>query len=1123
MSTNTLQDISPSVRALYRTIGKIIGRQIFDRVSSDSNLDQDSEKRRALAREVIEMITKFRRELASSREFKNIEEIINSVFEKERAIAIKQFSWVIEAYLLLNQSSTASAEVTKPESSMPDRLLMDKLIDTIRVKVLQEKDLAKVFTKDFSMNLVLTAHPTAGIQPDYIYHIKQMVSAVQKIALRVDPSEWEKISENHSDDTLESLIADIISEITLSVSHMVRAKPYNVERLKPIDESNNFLANIDEAWDIIPSKIQALEAELQQYLGDEFRIHQRFFRVHSWVARDIDGNPTVSREQHLQAIINEKFHFLTKYRGELVNLWQSLSDDFTDDINYPSKTFFINEEFKNYYLKVLEETEESEEKAKNKHQAYRIVLLNVINKFDLFLNQIMAAASTETKKLRFLSEFDIEKEFVYPLELIRANKEGVNTQEIDRLIRKVGVFGSYGSHGHSRQGAEIFEKITYFFSALKAGEFESKTNAVFRPQDFNSNLFLSDALSNKAPTVNYGAYKQRITLQYGAESEKTKQKLLQTFDLLELSELGGIQRLIISMNRNFEDMLNVLLISKIFMGFQAATETKLPYSRLEIVPLTEQIIDLRNSYKVTIDALCNKAWNEYLIANKGRFYKMRGPSDSGKQNGFVASQWEMFRSKQFDTIVVEIFNAFLKRKLSSDNEKYDLWMDEYKKIPDDLDLSHDETQQASEQQVIKMAVDHFDKFFDSPNFDLQLWKRASEELGLVKVRLINFDGWGEPVERGGGLEFEDTVKCTQPLGSIPYYERTLQGGGAQQLASDLRTRQAVQDFINGVSEIAVRRFAFDRAYETEALKLNPKFTNLMNEIVKSLRTSLRGEIFGLDLEDDNKVSNEEILRNYFTHVIKSPLVFLDHFNIASRPTSRSGTQVKEFLDDASYAGSVDKLAQNLEIEKVLAILADVRAIPYAAMFSLLGGNHVSFYGYDKLLENDKLIEQIQAFYHDDFDSQETRLTKHIIDSLERGILTADQECYRKAHEIIEEATNPDYISGNDLLILKLLAGQQSTINFVAKIKKYQVENPKKVLITELMQDNITHRDLLVARRNDAAIPRIAIAKAMAEIFNYCKENDLNPLDQANIPTNLLDLLRKAFAAGASTFGNGCID
>jgi len=109
------------------------------------------------------------------------------------------------------------------------------------------------------------------------------------------------------------------------------------------------------------------------------------------------------------------------------------------------------------------------------------------------------------------------------------------------------------------------------------------------------------------------------------------------------------------------------------------------------------------------------------------------------------------------------------------------------------------------------------------------------------------------------------------------------------------------------------------------------------------------------------------------------------------------------------------------------------------------------------------------------------------------------------------------------LIFKLLDAQQNTLNFIAQVKKYKVTNPKKVTITEIMQDDIEARDLLIARRNDAAVPRLGIALAMSQILNHCKENNLNPLDKSNIPVNLLDLLRKAFAAGASTFGNGCID
>ena len=1106
MAIKEKNQISQSVRALYRIIGRIIGRQIFDRISNDKHISENAEIRRSIAQEFISAITELRHELRQERDFKNIEKIINKFFAKEnKDISIKQLAWILEAYLLLNQSSTASAQVTKATAKMPDSLQMGQLIDSIRTKILQEKKLAEVFTKDFSLNLVLTAHPTAGIQPDYIHHIKNLVNAIQKIAFQVDPKDWEKIAKDHSNASLESNISEIIEEINLSVSHMVRAQPYNKEKLTPSDESRNFLNNIAEAWSVIPNKITSLEKELRKYLGKEFRIHPRFFRIHSWVARDIDGNPTVSIDEHLHSMYNEKLFFLNQYRADLEQLWQNLSDDFTDHQQLPSKTFFVDENFKQHYLKTLDEIKDD---INYHNQAYRVVIFKIIQDLDDILNQLFFIGEINLETIAALPQYNLEELIIKPLELIRANKEAVLIQEIDDLIRKVQIFGSFGSHGHTRQGAEILRTMTKYLTSYWDNDTEGKTK------------FLLDS---NTENFSYPVLKTKIEVQYQKDSEKNQKKLMQTLDLLMLSQFGSIQRQIISMNENFEDMLNALCLAKTFNAFQPSNGTNLPSSRLEIVPLTEQILDLRNSYKVTIDALTNRAWHQYLIANKGRFYKMRGPSDSGKQNGFVASQWEMFRSKQFDTIVIEIFNAFLLSKLEKDNSKLDIW----RKTNVDQDCS--------ETKVIQESFNAFESFFAGADFDEALWQKALQELDLKKIRLINFDGWGEPVERGGGLEFEDTVKHTQPLGSLPYYERTLQGGGAQQLNSNLRTKQAVQDFINGVTEIAVRRYTLNKSYNSEAFVLNKNFVYTMEKLVAILRGSLRGEVFGLDLEDDKKISNENALRNYFRHVIKSPLVFLDLFNIASRPTSRSGSQIKEFLNEDQYANNIDAMIDNLKSENIIAILSDVRAIPYAAMFSLLGGNHVSFYGFNKILEDKEkysfvkgeskktCLEWIKHFYHNDFETQETLLIKHIMDSLEKGIFTCDQACYRKAHEIIELATNNDYRSGNDKLILSFLQAEQDTINFVAKVKNYNTENPQKVKLSELMPNEIAQRDLLLARRDDAAIPRIGLAKAIAEIFIYTKEQNLNPLDEKNIPINLLDLLRKAFAAGASTFGNGCID
>ncbi len=1105
---SSLENIPASIRTLYRIIGKIIGKQIFDRITNDQNLHLDIEKRKVFAREVINAISGFRKELSSSRDFNKLYEIFNSLNSNRETIAIKQFAWILEAYLLLNQSSSASAEVTKAYVRTPDSLMMSKLIESLGSS-------ASFFAQEASANLVLTAHPTAGIQPDYINHIKNMVSAMQKISEDFDPSKWDELSAES--EVFESEIADIIDDLALSISHMVRAKPYNNKSLRPFDESRNFLSNIEEAWHVIPAKIYALERELKKTLGNDFRINKNFFKIHTWVARDIDGNPTVTKEEHLQSILQERVHCLLKYRADIESLYQSLSDDFTDRLDLPLKTVFASEDFKALYKKTLEECEDIE----NPHQAYRVVLYHqVLSKLNDAIDQALEISKLELPAFKKLKNFNLATDLLQPLELIRENKEAINTKEIDLIIHKANIFGDYGSHGHTRQGAEILEKMTRYLTGIWKGDLQSKTRYIF-----TENFQVTDTIMHKKlkklfartkakHSVNYGMLRQKLDLMSKAnDSEKIQTKIMQSFDLLEVSELGSIKRQIISMNESFEDMLNVLILTKTIEAFKPATEDELPYSRIEIVPLTEQITDLRNSYQLTIDALTNPAWLQYLIAHKGCFIKMRGPSDSGKQNGFVAAQWEMFRSKQLDTIVVEIFNAYLDFYVFENSQKLQSWKEAY------ADLKPSD--EISENNVIAKSFIAFDKFFISEAFDKNLCLKAHKKLGLKHIKLVNFDGWGEPIERGGGLEFENTVKFTQPYGSFASYERTLQGGGAQQLSSSLRTRQAMQDFLGGLSAIATKRLEFQQNYNQESLMLDPSFVVLMQKFVLTLRSSLRGEIFGLDLENDSKVSDEACLRQYFSHVIKSPLIFLDLFNIASRPTSRSGAQLREYLDKDEFRNDLDKLAQDLALEHIVKILSDVRAIPYAAMFSLLGANHVSFYGYDKLTKSE--IEQLSDFYHAENPSQESMLLRHIVGSLERGIITADQDCYKKAHQIIQSALKPDYDVEKDDLIKKFKQGEQATMNFVASIKKYKLNKPDQVMLEDLMQDSPSERDLLIARRNDAAVPRLGIAIAMSKILSYSKEKNLNPLDAENIPENYLDLLRKAFAAGASTFGNGCID
>ncbi len=1052
--------IPQEIRRMYSLLAEVIGRQIASREKANEERQNDSRGREFAkqdARGIVEIITALREAISDGRNFETLRNIL------EKGLRPSQLAWVLEAYFLLNQSSVASAEIVSKAAIETDSSFANKIINGFRD--LNRQDLKRLLEEQFSANLVLTSHPTAGIQKDYQRHITDLLSILGSIPnLRAFLDLFKSESPE---------VAETLEKIETAISHMVRAKPYNERSLTPSDESRDFLTNITKAVEIIPNILGSLESALKRKYGADFVLAPEFFGIATWVARDIDGNPKVSAEEHLKSIKQERLFFLNIYLKAAQELQSRLSDDFSEEEGIPSKTIFSSPKFKVAYDEIKFKYGAE---IPNKHQAYRVLLEYLVIRP---LKDAIEALSTQDR----LPDFSVQEQLIKPLELIRANKEGLYTEEIDSLIRKARVFGDFGAKGHTRQGAHILAGLMTMFSSLGvSGAVGDKTNFV-----------LSDT---KTVNEHIATLTQKISV--ADRNHKNIILMQQSLDLLRLFKLGGIQRQIISMNGSFEDMLNVLVIAKCLGAFSPASDGTLPSSKLEIVPLTERISDLQNSHQCTLDALLNPAWRQYLISQGGRFIKMRGPSDSGKQNGFIAAQWEMFKSKTQDSLVVHAFNACLSAFVFDDNRD----LDTMSKLPDPL--------------AKRVLVSFVKMFRGMTSEEKQLWVQSKTR----EIRLVNFDGWGEPIERGGGLDFKDTVNFTQPLASSPAYERTVQGGGSQQFTSAPRTRRAIKEFLQGLLEHATRSILKRKQAPDQyfaSLSLEPSFASTMDKFSTVLRTSLRNNVLGLDAESDDICSSEINLRLYFQHVIKSPLIYLDLFNIASRPTSRSGSQIKERLEQ--YDFDLDRFARELPVPEILTILADIRAIPYAAMFNLLGGNHVSFYGFADLDED--TIASLKQFYKLNDSSQEHLLLKHMIDSLEKGLFTMDISCYAAAHSIIQQATDPRYEVSQDPLIKRLVEAEAAARTFVAKIKGYP--NTQNLRLEDLLVHDPETRDLLIARRNDAVIPRMGLAVVMSKIIRDAKAGAVNPLDPTAISPSNLDLLRKAFVAGASTFGTGCID
>jgi phosphoenolpyruvate carboxylase len=108
----------------------------------------------------------------------------------------------------------------------------------------------------------------------------------------------------------------------------------------------------------------------------------------------------------------------------------------------------------------------------------------------------------------------------------------------------------------------------------------------------------------------------------------------------------SIPHYVISMAESVSDVLEVAVLLKEVGLVRIDTELGSIEAALDIVPLFETIGDLRAADTTLTDLLGHPRYAE-LVANRGGWQEvMIGYSDSNKDGGYVASQWELYRAQR---------------------------------------------------------------------------------------------------------------------------------------------------------------------------------------------------------------------------------------------------------------------------------------------------------------------------------------------------------------------------------------------------------------------------------------------------------------------------------------------
>lgn len=344
-----------------------------------------------------------------------------------------------------------------------------------------------------------------------------------------------------------------------------------------------------------------------------------FLQVGSWVGGDRDGNPYVTVETTKFALEHSKTKVLDYYVRAMEELFayvtistkktKTILGELTDAIDESlKKDYHLRQDIESYW-----------------NEPYRQFIYICKHKLqESFPSAFRTSHPHYTRAKEFKNDLLLLKK---SLQYIGANQlaEG----GVQRLIQKVEVFGFHWATLDLRQHSDVFGRLVHEIYA-KVGlttnyevvRSEEKILLLLKSLDSPRLSFFSEDLSPESHELwNLFVMLEEWSSKFGTDS------------------LGS---LIISMAEDESDVLEVLVLEW-WAGLFDPRKRRNP---LPIVPLFETIDSLRRA-KVVMTRLWEMPhYNALLEQLAMRQEIMIGYSDSAKDGGFLASQWNIYKTQE---------------------------------------------------------------------------------------------------------------------------------------------------------------------------------------------------------------------------------------------------------------------------------------------------------------------------------------------------------------------------------------------------------------------------------------------------------------------------------------------
>ena len=449
------------------------------------------------------------------------------------------------------------------------------------------------------------------IEPTFTAHPTEARRATVKAKLRSIANHLGELDErNLTERERNAIWRDVTAEVTsLWGTRQVRQR-----RPEPEDEARNvgwYLENT--LFDVVGDAYEEFEETISSEYGDIDC--PKLFEFRSWAGSDRDGNPYVTPEVTDETLERQRSVAIEKYRDRCKRLSAVLSQD--------GDRYAINDALAESLAADAERFPAVVEAARERYpdEPYRQKLRLMRERLDR-VNDVRPGGYPDGDA--FLEDLNVIAD-----SLAADGQDAVRESFVEPLRRQVDTFGLTLASLDLRDHRENHTEAVADAVAVEGVDYR-------RMDEEARTEFLTEAILQDDPVVDAD--------DPGDVSETTEQVLRRFSEFAEWQDEYGTQAIdtyCISMTEEPSHVLEVL-----FLADQVGAVSLPDHCGLDVVPLLETESALNGAERILGTLFDNEAYAAALEARGSLQEVMLGYSDSNKENGFLAANWDLYENQR---------------------------------------------------------------------------------------------------------------------------------------------------------------------------------------------------------------------------------------------------------------------------------------------------------------------------------------------------------------------------------------------------------------------------------------------------------------------------------------------